>query len=108
MLFVNEMAGVTGTPAFLRHVAPDVDGMTLTDVVFPAFLFITGMSIPLALGRLVAGESRIRTVRHVVIRSVSLIVIGVFMVNAEQGFAPGWLSPAAWNVLMTCGVAGYA
>ncbi len=105
MLFVNEMAGVTGTPAFLRHVAPDVDGMTLTDVVFPAFLFITGMSIPLALGgRLVAGESRIRTVRHVVIRSVSLIVIGVFMVNAEQGFAPGWLSPAAWNVLMTIAV----
>ena len=79
-----------------------VDGMTLTDVVFPAFLFITGMSIPLALGaRMAAGEPRSGILRHVVGRSVSLIVIGVFMVNAEHGNAPGWLSPAAWNVLMT-------
>ena len=43
MLFVNEMAGVTGTPAFLRHMPATADGMTITDVVFPAFLFITGM-----------------------------------------------------------------
>ena len=50
MLFVNEMAGVRGTPAFLRHRPPDADGMTITDVVFPAFLFIVGMSIPFALG----------------------------------------------------------
>jgi heparan-alpha-glucosaminide N-acetyltransferase len=85
MLFVNEMSGVTGTPAFLRHVGPQVDGMTLTDVVFPAFLFITGMSIPLALGaRLRAGESCGRVVRHILLRSVSLIVIGVLMVNAED------------------------
>ena len=105
MLFVNEMAGVTGTPAFLRHVPSGADGMTLTDVVFPAFLFITGMSIPLALGaRMAAGEPRSRILRHVVGRSVSLIVIGVFMVNAEHGNAPGWLSPAAWNVLMTIAV----
>jgi len=105
MLFVNEMAGVNGTPAFLRHVPSGVDGMTLTDVVFPAFLFITGMSIPLALGaRMAAGEPRSGILRHVVGRSVSLIVIGVFMVNAEHGNAPGWLSPAAWNVLMTIAV----
>lgn len=105
MLFVNEMAGVTETPAFLRHVPTGVDGMTLTDVVFPAFLFITGMSIPLALGaRTAAGEPRSGILRHVVGRSVSLIVIGVFMVNAEHGNAPGWLSPAAWNVLMTIAV----
>lgn len=105
MLFVNEMAGVTGTPAFLRHVGPQVDGMTLTDVVFPAFLFITGMSIPLAIGtRLRGGEPRSRIVRHVLVRSFSLIVIGVLMVNAEDVNAPGALSPDAWNVLMTVAV----
>ncbi len=105
MLFVNEMAGVAGTPAFLRHVGPGADGMTLTDVVFPAFLFITGMSIPLALGaRLRAGEPRSRIIRHVAVRSVSLIVIGVLMVNAEHGNAPGRLSPDAWNILMTMAV----
>ena len=105
MLFVNEMAGVTGTPAFLRHVGPQVDGMTLTDVVFPAFLFITGMSIPLALGaRLGAGEPRAEVVGHILIRSLSLIAIGVLMVNAEDGNAPGLLSPDAWNALMTVAV----
>jgi heparan-alpha-glucosaminide N-acetyltransferase len=105
MLFVNEMAGVTGTPAFLRHVGPQVDGMTLTDVVFPAFLFITGTSIPLAIGaRLRAGEPRSRIVRHVLVRSFSLIVIGVLMVNAEDVNAPGVLSPDAWSVLMTVAV----
>ncbi len=102
MLFVNEMAGVTGTPAWLRHVPAYADGMTLTDVVFPAFLFITGLSIPLALGRrLRAGEPRRGVFRHVLARSASLIVIGVLMVNAEHGIAPGVLSPHLWNVLMT-------
>jgi heparan-alpha-glucosaminide N-acetyltransferase len=105
MLFVNEMAGVRGTPTFLRHVAPGVDGMTITDVVFPAFLFVAGMAIPLALGaRRRRGEPRAAIWRHVCARSLSLIVIGVFMVNAEEGSG---LSPVAtdlWNVLMTCGV----
>lgn len=32
-----------GTPAFLLHKPATVDGMTATDVVFPAFLFIAGM-----------------------------------------------------------------
>jgi heparan-alpha-glucosaminide N-acetyltransferase len=105
MLFVNEMAGVRGTPAFLRHVPANADGMTITDVVFPAFLFITGMAIPLALaGRINRGESRASIWRHVLTRSLALIVIGVFMVNAEHGSAPGVLSPDWWNVVMTIAV----
>ena len=43
ILFVNEISGVQGTPAFLLHKPATVDGMTATDVVFPAFLFIAGM-----------------------------------------------------------------
>jgi predicted acyltransferase len=57
MLFVNEMAGVRATPLFLRHMPASADAMTITDVVFPAFLFITGMAIPLAL----AHGSRVAT-----------------------------------------------
>jgi heparan-alpha-glucosaminide N-acetyltransferase len=102
MLFVNEMAGVSGAPAFLLHVSSGTDGMALADVVFPAFLFITGMSIPLALERRLArGQTRLAIWRHVATRSVALVVMGVFMVNAEQGIAAGWLSPPAWNILMT-------
>jgi heparan-alpha-glucosaminide N-acetyltransferase len=103
MLFVNEMAGVRGTPAFLLHVAPDADGMTLTDVVFPAFLFITGMAVPFALGgRLRRGDVR-GTWRHILVRSIALLVMGVLMVNAEHAGSGGPLSPDLWSALMTVG-----
>ena len=60
MLFVNEVAGVTEAPAFLLHKGADADGMTVTDLVFPAFLFIVGIAVPFALGgRLRRGESRL-------------------------------------------------
>jgi len=104
MLFVNEVAGVAGAPAFLKHMGAADDGMTITDLVFPAFLFVVGMAIPFALGaRLARGESRLVVLRHVVARAAALVVIGVLMVNAEHGVA-GWLSLPAWNVLMTLGV----
>ena len=52
MIFVNDVAGVSGAPAWMKHIdPPDADGMTFVDVVFPAFLFIVGMSIPMALER---------------------------------------------------------
>jgi predicted acyltransferase len=104
MLFVNEVAGVAGAPSFLRHKGPADDGMTITDLVFPAFLFVVGMAIPMALGaRLRRGQTKLQVFRHVVTRSAALVAVGVLMVNAEHGVA-GWLSVPAWNVLMTLGV----
>jgi len=104
MLFVNEVAGVTGAPAFLLHKTADADGMTITDLVFPAFLFIVGIAVPFALGaRLRRGQSRMEALRHVVTRSLALVVMGVLMVNAEHGVS-GLLSAPVWNVLMTLGV----
>jgi heparan-alpha-glucosaminide N-acetyltransferase len=74
-------------------------------VVFPAFLFVTGMAIPLAIGaRLRRGDARAEVWQHVLTRSLALVVIGVFMVNAEHGAAAGLLSPDVWNVLMTLAV----
>jgi predicted acyltransferase len=103
MLFVNEVAGVRGAPAFLLHTPHDADGMTLTDVVFPAFLFIVGMAIPMALGgRLRREEDRGAVWRHVLTRSLGLVVIGVLMVNAEN--AGAGLYSDLWNLLMTVGV----
>jgi predicted acyltransferase len=55
--------------------------------VFPAFLFIVGMSIPFALAqRQARGDDGATLQRHVLARSAGLIVLGFFMVNAEDGF----------------------
>jgi heparan-alpha-glucosaminide N-acetyltransferase len=104
MLFVNEVAGVKGAPAFLLHTPSDVDGMTITDLVFPAFLFIVGIVVPFALGgRLRRGEARGQVWRHVLTRALALVVMGVLMVNAEEGVS-GMLSAPLWNVLATLGI----
>jgi len=87
MIFVNTLAGVRGMPAWLDHEAAGVDGMTFPDVVFPAFLFIVGMSIPFALGqRIAAGDTWWRLQHHILARAAGLLVLGVFMVNAEEGY----------------------
>ena len=106
MLFVNEVAGVRGAPAFLLHAPSNADAMTLTDVVFPAFLFITGLSIPFALGRwLENGQTRAEVWRHVLARTTALLVIGVLMVNVERGGSGGFMPLHWWNVLATVGMA---
>jgi predicted acyltransferase len=106
MIFVNDLAGVRGAPPWMKHFSPHLgDGMTFVDVVFPAFLFIVGMSIPLALGRrLGRGEPRLSVARHVLVRTVSLLVVGVLIVNADSMAEGGVLEPALWGLLMYAGV----
>jgi predicted acyltransferase len=106
MIFVNDIAGVPDTPAWLKHIQPPLaDGMTVVDLVFPAFLFIVGLSIPLALrSRQARGETTGGTVLHVLTRSLSLLTIGVFMVNAEHLAPHGLLDPNAWTLLAYSGV----
>jgi len=104
MVFVNQLAGVSGVPQWARHMKADADAMSFVDVVFPAFLFIVGMSIPFALGqRQARGDDGAALQRHVLARSLGLVVLGFFMVNAEDGFNPaampfniGWWSLALY------------
>ncbi len=106
MLFVNDVAGVTGTPAWMKHLSPhDADGMTFVDVVFPAFLFIVGMAMPFALGRrLERGDSLWQIGQHILVRTLGLLVIGVLMVNTESISDEGLLHPHLWILLMYVGV----
>jgi heparan-alpha-glucosaminide N-acetyltransferase len=103
MIFVNDIAGVSPkiVPPWMRHFHGR-SGMTFVDLVFPAFLFIVGMSIPLALGgRLDKGQPVWKVFAHVVVRTLSLLLIGILMVNDESSdsAALGW-SSALWSVLM--------
>ena len=87
MVFVNEVAGIRDIPQWLRHVAPNVDGMTIVDWVFAGFLFIVGMAIPLSLNnRIRKGDSLLKLQGHILVRTIALLVLGVFMVNAEGGY----------------------
>jgi predicted acyltransferase len=105
MLFVNDLASVSGAPAWLKHVAPpEADGMTLVDLVFPAFLFIVGLSLPIALERRLNARGLGPVLVHLVVRAASLLLIGVYMVNAEQLPADAPVYRASWNLLMYTGV----
>src|SRR2546423_15699493 len=61
MVFVNDVAGVDAAPWWMKHYEESgrgKNGMTFVDVVFPAFLFIVGLSIPLAVeARRAQGDS---------------------------------------------------
>ena len=81
MLFVNDLYTL-GVPKWLVHTTAQEDGMGLADWVFPGFLFIVGMSIPFAfMARKKMGESNIQLLSHILIRTFSLLIIGIFMVN---------------------------
>ncbi len=84
MVFVNDLG--PAAPAFLHHIHPsDADGMTVADVVFPSFLFIVGVSIPLAFeaaGR--AGIALRRQVGHILGRTAALLIMGVIEFNSGR------------------------
>src|SRR5688572_13357761 len=84
MIFVNDLWSLTNIPAWLGHVDRGVDGIGLADIVFPAFLFIVGLSIPYAIeNRRKKGDSDWDLVKHVLWRTLALLVMGVFLVNGE-------------------------
>jgi heparan-alpha-glucosaminide N-acetyltransferase len=86
MIFVNDLAGVTGLPWWTYHAHEQQDAMTYVDMVFPFFLFIVGMSIPLAVGRrLTKNPSYPALWLHVGLRSLGLIILGLILANAEKG-----------------------
>ncbi len=82
MVFVNDLTPVTNITSWLKHMPDNISGMTIPDIVFPAFLFIVGMSIPLAFKKRIVEEgSKIKIIKHIAIRSLSLLILGVLMVN---------------------------
>lgn len=85
MIFVNDIAGAPHVPGWLHHVSAEADAMTLPDIVFPAFLFIAGISIPLAFERArVRGATSGQLLRKTFARAGALLVMGVVMVNQEE------------------------
>ncbi len=105
MIFVNELAGVKGLPWWNYHMKANVDAMTYVDMVFPFFLFIVGLSMPLAIAsRLKRNPSLPALWMHVALRTASLMTLGLILANADDGDALRMiLTPAVWAILALTG-----
>jgi heparan-alpha-glucosaminide N-acetyltransferase len=102
MIFVNDLSGVKDVPGWIDHVKGSEDGMHFADTIFPLFLFIAGLSIPLAIGRrLSKGDSFASIAVYIFLRSFALIVMGFFHVNMEEYSPAAPLSIGVWELLLT-------
>src|SRR6202451_560591 len=89
MILVNN--GGSGKYSYRQLEHSAWNGWTLTDLVFPSFLFIAGISIVFSTeSRLARGESKAALRLHVIKRSVILFVLGL-VVNGFPLFHLGTL-----------------
>lgn len=103
MIFVNDFWSLTDIPGWLGHAKGAEDRLGFSDIIFPAFLFIVGLSIPYAIkARINKGESNLEIFGHIALRSLALIVMGVFHVNLENiNAAELSIGKPYWQILMT-------
>jgi heparan-alpha-glucosaminide N-acetyltransferase len=107
MVFVDNLDFVKGLPWWTYHMPRETNGMTYVDMVFPAFLFVMGMSIPIAVERrIVEGDSRGKIWLHIVARSLSLVALGLFIANGPQvDRQQARISAVWWDLLGFAGIA---
>ena len=102
MVFINDFDAVKNVPEWWKHAPKNADALGFADTIFPAFLFIVGLSIPLAIGnRLKKGDSRGRVAVYIMTRSLALLVMGFFHVNLENYNAAALLPKPVWEILIT-------
>ena len=84
MIMVNNNGGPGSWP-FMNHA--QWNGLTPTDLVFPTFIFVVGVSVVFAFdARLSRGADRGQLARHTVQRALILVVFGI-IVNSFPQFA---------------------
>src|SRR5215217_413524 len=104
MIFVNDLWTLIDIPLWLEHTSGEANHMGLADVVFPAFLFIVGLSVPYAIdSRRKKGESDAKIFQHIVLRTLALLIIGFFHVNLESYGDAAALPRPVWQILITIG-----
>ncbi|RFZ82867.1 DUF5009 domain-containing protein [Mucilaginibacter terrenus] len=101
MIFVNDLDGIPGTPEWLKHAGINDDALGLADTIFPAFLFIVGLSIPYAFeNRIRKDDAKIPL--RILTRTFALVFIGFFHANMETyDEANAVLPRPVWDSLAT-------
>jgi heparan-alpha-glucosaminide N-acetyltransferase len=102
MIFVNDASSVSGIPKWLDHAKETEDALGFADTIFPAFLFIAGLSIPLAIkSRIGKGDTTWQVLFYIFSRSAALLIMGFYHVNLED-YSPAAILPrAVWEILIT-------
>ena len=110
MIWVNYLAGMPRIAWWLEHAGPRADGITLPDLVFPGFLFMVGMAIPLALQRH-CGHVTPALLRRLLWRqgagklelaaggALMLFLLATFRGELNAEFSSTWLQPSWWGIL---------
>ena len=85
MIWVNDFWTLNSIPKWLKHASSGEDYLGFSDVIFPWFLFVMGMSLPFAFrDRFEKKESEMIIWKHIILRTVALLVMGLFHMNMEM------------------------
>lgn len=103
MIFVNDVSDVKNIPEWIDHAKASQDALGFADTIFPAFLFIVGLSLPFAINaRIKKGDSAKGIVFYILSRSLALLVMGFYQVNLEEYNSSFSILPkAVWAILVT-------
>lgn len=94
MFLVNFLGGMAVTPSVLRH---NNTYFSYADSIMPGFLFACGFSYRLSLLRRVSQHGRSSAYRHVVNRSLGLILVSLVLYGCGMEF-DSWSEMTAGNV----------
>lgn len=81
------------------------DGFRFYDLIFPLFLFLSGVSLAIAVPRRVARDGRGAAARHLLARALIIFLLGVFF---SGGLKDGWDHIRWLGVLQRIGIASAA
>jgi predicted acyltransferase len=102
MIFVNDLWTLNDVPQWLGHAEAQEDRLGFSDIIFPVFLFIVGLSIPMAIdSRLKKGEPVSSIQKHILWRAFALIVMGFFHFNLENYSDEALLPKGIWGISLT-------
>jgi predicted acyltransferase len=84
MIFLNDLSTHNSYYFWLGHTPALADRLGFSDMVFPAFLFIVGLSIPFAIvNQLKLCASRTQVLLNISKRALALIIMGFFLINSR-------------------------
>lgn len=101
MIFVNDADGIRNIPGWIGHADNYPDALGFADIIFPAFLFIVGLSLPFAIkNRLKSGKSFFSILIYILTRGAALLIMGFFHVNLDDYNSRGAImSKPVWAIL---------